>query len=211
MKHRLRTQMKATLAGMSAGDAAAASEAACSAVLELPEYRRSRAVMLYAPIPGEVDCIPIAMAAWAAGKTVLLPRASWKDRHMEAVACQSLDEEMVLNEAGIREPAGGEPWPVEKIDLIIVPALAYDRRGNRLGRGGGFYDRFLARGDMRGVTCGLAFAVQVVEELPVHSNDYPVEILVTDKEVLRFAGPRHQLRLFERPGPAGPAGRENHK
>jgi 5-formyltetrahydrofolate cyclo-ligase len=201
MKHRLRREMKATLAGMSAEAAAAASRAACEALLSLEEYRQARAVMLYAPIPGEVDCLPVAEDAWRAHKTVLLPRVAWEDQHMEAVACRSADDEMVVNGKGIREPANGASWPVERIDFIVVPALAFDEQGNRLGRGGGFYDRFLAQVDLQATICGLAFAQQVVEELPVHSNDYPVDLLVTDVEVRRFhRRPRgRQLDLFANP------------
>jgi 5-formyltetrahydrofolate cyclo-ligase len=185
MKHRLRGEMKAALAAMPAEAAAQLSLAACRSLLALPEYARARSVMLYAPIPGEVDCRPIAVAGWKDGKTVLLPRVTWAKRHMVAVPVHSLDQKLVTGRNGLREP-DGEPWPVEKIDLIVVPGLAYDRHGNRLGRGGGFYDRFLARPGLAARTCGLAFSVQVVRELPIHPNDYPVKVLVTDKEVLRF-------------------------
>jgi 5-formyltetrahydrofolate cyclo-ligase len=185
MKHRLRGEMKAALAAMPAEAAAELSLAACRSLLALPEYARARSVMLYAPIPGEVDCRPIAVAGWKDGKTVLLPRVTWSPRHMAAVPVHSLDQKLVTTRNGLREP-DGEPWPIEKIDLIIVPGLAYDRHGNRLGRGGGFYDRFLARPGLAAHTCGLAFSVQVVRELPVHPNDYSVKVLVTDKEVLRF-------------------------
>ncbi len=185
MKHRLRGEMKAALAAMPAGMAAQLSIAACESLLALDEYAKARSVMLYAPIPGEVDCRPIAVAGWKDGKTVLLPRVTWAKRHMVAVPVHSLDQKLVAGRNGLREP-DGEPWPVEKIDLIVVPGLAYDRHGNRLGRGGGFYDRFLARPGLAAHTCGLAFSVQVVRELPVHPNDYPVKVLVTDKEVLRF-------------------------
>ena len=185
MKHRLRGEMKAALAAMPAEAAARLSIAACESVLALDEYARARSVMLYAPIPGEVDCRPIAVAGWKDSKAVLLPRVTWSIRHMVAVPVDSLDQPLVTGRNGLREP-DGEPWPIEKIDLIVVPALAYDRHGNRLGRGGGFYDRFLSRPQLAAHTCGLAFSIQVVGNIPVHPNDYPVKVLVTDKEVLRF-------------------------
>lgn len=177
--------MKAALGAMPAGTAAELSRAACESLLALAEYQQARSVMLYAPIAGEVDCRPIAVAAWKDGKTVLLPRVTWAERHMVAVPVDSLNHPVVTGRNSLREPEG-EPWPVERIDLIVVPGLAYDRLGNRLGRGGGFYDRFLARATLAAHTCGLAFSIQMVRELPVHPNDYPVKVLVTDKEVLRF-------------------------
>jgi len=177
--------MKAALGAMKADDMAEMSRAACELLLALGEYRLARSVMLYAPIAGEVDCRPVAVAGWKDGKTVLLPRVTWASRHMVAVPVDSLDHPVVTGRNGLREPEG-EPWPIERIDLIVVPGLAYDRSGNRLGRGGGFYDRFLANPSLAAHTCGLAFSIQVVRELPVRPNDYPVKVLVTDKEVLRF-------------------------
>ncbi len=177
--------MKAALAAMTPEAAAALSLAACESLLGLQEFALARSVMLYAPIAGEVDCRPIAVAGWRDGKTVLLPRVTWLLRHMEGVPVHSLDQPLIETRNGLREP-DGEPWPIEEIDLIVVPGLAYDRHGNRLGRGGGFYDRFLARPELAAHTCGLAFSVQVVGNIPVHPNDYPVKVLVTDKEVLRF-------------------------
>ena len=186
MKHRLRGEMKAALAAMAPEAAAQWSIAACESLLALDEYARARSVMLYAPIAGEVDCRPIAVAGWKDSKTVLLPRVTcWSDKQMVAVPVDSLEHPVVTTRGGLREP-DGEPWPIEKIDLIVVPGLAYDRHGNRLGRGGGFYDRFLARPELAAHACGLAFSLQVVGNIPVHPNDYPVKVLVTDEEVLRF-------------------------
>jgi len=189
--------MKAVLAGMSGEAAAAKSRAACAAAVALEEYANATVLMLYAPIQGETDCTAIARAAWRDGKTVLLPKVRPAQRQMIAVACRSL-EETVVGAYGIREPAGNEPWPIEDIDFIVVPALAYDRKGNRLGRGGGFYDRFLAGPGLRAVTCGLAFAEQLVEELPVQPNDYPVDIVVTDLGISRF-----------KPGPIAASGMDH--
>ena len=185
MKHKLRSKMKAALAAMSEQDAAERSDRACDLLVALPEFAQARSVMLYAPIPGEVNCRPIAVRAWENGKTVLLPRVSWTQRHMEGVPVGSLDHPVKETRHGLLEPEG-EHVPIEQIDLIVVPGLAYDRLGNRLGRGGGFYDRFLARPGLAAHTCGLAFAVQVVDEIPIHPNDFPVKVLVTDTEVIRF-------------------------
>ena len=189
MKRHMRKEMKAALAAMPPEEAAAKSLAACSAIESLPEFALAGSVMLYNPIPAEVDCVHLALTAWQREKVVLLPKVTWEQRHMIAVQCFSLADEMVPSRYGIQEPAAGQPWPLEDIDFIVVPALAFDRKGNRLGRGGGFYDRFLAQPRRRAVACGVAFSRQVVDELPVQANDCPVEILVTDTEVLRFARP----------------------
>ncbi len=103
---------------------------------------------------------------------------------MLPVICAEGDEDLFHPEHGLRQPAGVEPEPIELIDLLIVPALAFDRQCNRLGRGGGFYDRFLARPELKAITVGVAFAEQIVETLPIHPNDRPVDLVVTDKEIL---------------------------
>jgi len=193
MKRHLRREMKARLAAMSPEVISTKSYAACEKLIALPEYHRARSVMLYLPISQEVDTAGIALHAWQHGKTVLAPKVSWQQRHMLAVAIHSLDDGLVHGKYGIREPLDGEPWPVEEIDFIVIPALAYDRLGGRLGRGGGFYDRFLADPNIRALSCGLGFDEQVVDELPVHAHDLPVTVLVTDKRVLRF-DPADQAR-----------------
>jgi len=186
MKRRLRKEMKALLAAMGTEEAAGRSRAACTNLLALPQFTAARAVMLYNPIVGEVDCVPVALSAWRHGKTVLLPKVSYEQRHLLPVECLSLDDEMVPGSFGIGEPAGGRPWPLELIDFVVVPALAYDRRGYRLGRGGGFYDRFLTRDEVRAVACGLGFSRQLVDALPVQPHDRRLDLLVTDVEILKF-------------------------
>ncbi len=76
--------------------------------------------------------------------------------------------------------------PVADIELVVVPGLAFDEHGNRLGRGRGFYDRFLTHPDFRGTSCGLALEDQVVDSIPVGPSDARVDMLVTDVKVHRF-------------------------
>lgn len=172
---------------MSPQAAADKSQTACKKVIALDEFRKAGSVMLYMPIPGEVDATEIALAAWQHEKTVLVPRIEAESAgHMIAVETNSLDDEMVAGSFGIRYPAKGRPWPIEDIDFILVPALIFDRRGHRIGRGGGFYDRFLGQPDMQAFTCGLAFAEQLIDRLPNHVHDKPVDMLVTDEHLLKF-------------------------
>lgn len=186
MKHNLRKEMKALLKAMTPDVAAAKSRAASISLIAQSEFRNARTVMIYLTIPCEVDIAEIALSAWRDEKDVVAPRVDWDQRHMIAVNIHSLHSGLTVGQFGLREPVAGQPWPVEDIDLVIVPALAYDRHGRRLGRGAGMYDRFLAAPGLRAIRCGIAFCDQVVDELPVHDYDVPVDMLVTDKEVLRF-------------------------
>ena len=186
MKPRLRIKIKEALAAMPDELAARKSRLACQRLVALPEFGKARSVMIFLHMAHEPDTTEIAKAAWELQKAVLVPKVDWRRRHMRALRIHSIDDRIVEHDYGLREPINGEPWPVEEIDFIVVPALAFDRRGHRLGRGAGFYDRFLAQQGLHAATCGLAFAEQCVEELPVHANDWPVDMLVTDEAVVRF-------------------------
>ena len=87
---------------------------------------------------------------------------------------------------GIREPVAGVPFPISLIDLVIVPGLGFDEDGNRLGRGRGFFDRFLAHPEFQGVACGMALEEQMTPGIPVDALDRRVDMLVTDEKVRRF-------------------------
>jgi 5-formyltetrahydrofolate cyclo-ligase len=175
--------MRAAIEAIDPEEALARSRQAAANLIALPAFRDARVLMLYLTIPGEVDTAPIAHAAWQAGKTVLAPKACGVRKLMKPVVCIAHDEDLFHPHNGLRQPAGNDVVPSREIDLVIVPALAFDRRCNRLGRGGGFYDRFLADPQLRAVTVGYAFAEQIIGNVPMHENDLPVDIVVTDRNV----------------------------
>ena len=105
---------------------------------------------------------------------------------MMPVEIRSFSTDLVVSSTGIREPISGVPIPISIIDLVIVPGLAFDPKGNRLGRGRGFYDRFLANPEFAGVSCAFAFEEQVIPEVPADPLDRPVRMLVTNHKVRRF-------------------------
>jgi 5-formyltetrahydrofolate cyclo-ligase len=80
--------------------------------------------------------------------------------------------------------------PIKEIDLVVTPALAFDREGNRLGRGGSYYDRFFANEELKAPRCGLAFAEQLVDSIPATRSDKPVDFLVTDERITYFNDPQ---------------------
>lgn len=162
------------------------SAEACRLLYAQEEYRRADVVMIFLSTQQEIDTTFIALQAWGDSKRVLAPRISWEQRRMIPIEIHSLQTDVRSGPLGLREPVEGLPVPVSDIDLLIVPGLGFDEQGNRLGRGRGFYDRFLAHRDFRGVACALAFEHQVVESVPVVENDRRVHMLVTDAEVRRF-------------------------
>ena len=185
-KEELRQQLRQCLTGMSPAELQERSAAVCRLLRKQKEYRRADVIMIFLTMAHEVDTTPIALAAWHDAKRVLAPLIPRDQQRMLPVEIQSLTTDVRPGERGVCEPVEGLPVPVSDIDLVIVPGLGFDRRGNRLGRGFGFYDRFLAHHDFRGVSCALAFEDQMVESIPVEAKDVRVQMLVTDVRVRRF-------------------------
>ncbi len=140
--------------------------------------------MLYMPLASEIDVTAIALRCFQTNCNVCVPKVNWQRRDMIAVEVNSIDDRnMDTDEHGIRTPKECRPIPPSMIDLIVTPGLAFDARGHRLGRGGGFYDRFLVRVRNSAVRVGIAFDFQIIDEVPVDEQDASVDIIVTDRRV----------------------------
>jgi len=186
-KSLLRSQLRDKLAAIKASERAAKSLAACSLIAASPEFAAARVVMLYLSMHQEIDTTPLVLKCWQAGKTVVVPKVSWDQRRMLPTEITSLQTGITTTDKGIREPIAGKPIPVAFIDIVIVPGLGFSTNGYRIGRGMGFYDRFLAQPEFIGLSCGLAFDEQIVPEIPVLDHDMPLSMLVTDRGIRRFA------------------------
>lgn len=162
------------------------SVAACRLLAEQVEFARAEILMIFLSTPHEVDTTQLAIQAWTQMRRVLAPKVSWEQRRMIPIEIRSLDSDVRDSVLGMREPLEGMPIPIGDIDLVVVPGLGFDARGNRLGRGRGFYDRFLSHPDLRAVTCGLALEEQFVGSVPHDERDVKVDMLVTDQRVRRF-------------------------
>ena len=187
-KAALRKELRDKLAAMTDQQRHAASVAACALLTATPEWRNARVVMLYLSMPEqEVDTIALALRAWQEEKTVVVPKVFWDERRILPMEITSLHSVLVTSDFGVKEPAAGQPIPVNLIDLVVVPGLGFSPQGHRIGRGMGFYDRFLSQPDFVGLSCGLAFEQQVVSGIPMLDHDVPLSMLVTDQGVRRFA------------------------
>lgn len=187
-KPALRRRFRDLLAGMTDVDRHAKSVAACTLLSTTPEFAAASVVMLYLSTAMEVDTAPLALKCWQAGKAVVVPKVSWDQRRMLPIEIASLQAGLTPGAHGIREPdaSTGKPIPTDLIDLVVVPGLGFSETGYRIGRGMGFYDRFLAQTEFVGVSCGLAFSDQVMPDMPVLDHDVPLSMLVTEKVVRRF-------------------------
>lgn len=186
-KSEIRKRLRQTVEAMGEAQRHEKSLSACALLSAAPEFAVARVVMLYLSMPGEVETAPLAIKAWQAGKTVVVPKVSWGQKHMLPVEISSLTTGLTTTGPGVREPISGKPLPVNLIDLVVVPGLAFSADGYRLGRGMGFYDRFLAQEEFLGISCGLAFSEQIVPTLPVQPHDVALSMLASDSSIRRFA------------------------
>lgn len=183
-KTEARRIIKRLIEGMTLAERAARSEAIRVRLLALPELVAARSVMGYLPMPDELDTRPVLADLIAEGKRVYVPRTFVKERRMFPVRLASMAA-LREGEYGIMEPDTNETCDPSELDFVLLPGRAFDRRGNRLGRGAGFYDRFLSAPGFRAVRCAAAFACQVLPRVPHNEHDVPVELLVTEEELLR--------------------------
>ncbi len=166
------------------------SRKACRNLLSISEFQSASTVMMYLSLPHEADTSEAILHAWQLGKVVAVPKISWQQRHMMPVQIHSLETGFSTSSSGLRNPIAGLPMPFEEIDLVVTPAVGFDRKGNRLGRGGSYYDRFFANAELNAARCGFGFAEQIIETIPVTEHDEPVDFLVTDEEIIYCREPR---------------------
>ncbi len=185
-KKELRQRLRKALADIPREQLETKSLRACHRLFEQPEYVKAEVILVFLSLPTEIETSPLVLRAWQDRKRVLAPKVSWSQRRMVPMEIRSLTEDLTISQMGIREPISGIPFPISTIDLLIVPGLGFDEYGNRVGRGRGFYDRFLAHPEFRGVPCAMAFEEQIIPSVPVGPLDRHVDMLVTDKKVRRF-------------------------
>jgi 5-formyltetrahydrofolate cyclo-ligase len=184
-KDALRAHAKAALRALAPGVRAAAEAEIARRVWTVPEIAGARSLLLYASLPEEVATDAIADEARRRGIVLVYPRCL-ADRTMTLHAVDSVDA-LRPGRFGIREP-DADACPIrriEEVDAALIPGLAWDRAGHRLGRGAGYYDRMLADPAWRGFRCGLFFAVQEAPAVPRDAWDIALNAIVTDHETVR--------------------------
>lgn len=172
---------------LSASERSAKSERIVDQVLALPEIGAARTVMAFWSFGSEVQTSALIERLNEEGKRVVLPRVA--EGEIAAVAYAPGDP-VAATSFGAMEPVGVELVPAEDVDVVIVPGVAFDRRGGRVGYGGGFYDRLFTRAPSAPAVA-VAFAAQLIDEVPQGRSDARVDVLVTEEEVIR---PRHDTR-----------------
>lgn len=173
----VREAARAAVRALTSADRASASRQLCDRLRAQTIWEQSQSILLFAPLADEPDVTPLITAALSTGKEVTLPRYDAARGVYEAAAIASLAE-LQPGRFGAREPGAGCPSiRLNQLDFILVPGIAFDLAGRRLGRGKGFYDRLLAH--VRGHKCGAAFEAQIVAGLPEEPHDVRVDSILT--------------------------------
>ena len=180
-KARLRRRMLRLRRALPSDEAKRRSKEVLSHLLSHPVYKNSRTVHTYISLDDEVDTWPLISRALDDGKRVVVPVVSGDDM----VHCEvDSSSEFVRGRFGLWEPKHRREVDVEELDLVIVPGVAFDRRGYRLGFGRGYYDRFLSQ--VSAPKVGLAFDFQVVPRIPEDPHDQRLDYLVTEEGIFRI-------------------------
>lgn len=177
-KAKLRATIRALEKTLSEKYKAAASAAICRHLMALPEYRDAETVFCFVGTASEIDTAPLLRAALADGKRVCVPlcvdRGIMDLREIRAL------EDLVSGRYGLLEPPADAPAvSPDDVDLAVIPCLTCDHAGRRLGKGGGYYDRFLSV--YRAAAVLICREKLIREEIPVESHDMPVPWVITEK------------------------------
>jgi 5-formyltetrahydrofolate cyclo-ligase len=179
-KREIRKKVLAIRNGMKPGEIEAKSGDIVRRLTALQDLRESSTLMVFLSFGSEVRTDGLLRWGWEAGKRMVVPLCRPEDRGLTPCLLGSFAE-LEIGRYGIREPKGEmiRPVPREEIDAILVPAVAFDRRGHRVGYGGGYYDRFLPEVP-RAVRIGAAYSCQIVAMVPEDPHDLPVDRIVTE-------------------------------
>lgn len=189
----LRQQLKARRQQLSATEQQQAAQQLVEQVLQQPMLQTARRIALYHSFAAELDTGPLLDALLNAGKQLCLPVLHPFAKGHLLLLDYHADTSMRLNQYGIPEPMleCQHIVPLSDVDCMFTPLVGFDRMGNRLGMGGGFYDRTLAswaRGNYpRLQVCGLAHDCQHVEQIPIQPWDIPIPMVITPSQCWRFA------------------------
>lgn len=178
-KASLRTTSKHAVKNMSSTCKQKASGAICEHLTSIASVATADSIFAYLPLADEVNLLPLLSLWIDESRTVCVPLIDWENNTMRGGLLTSL-EAGALRETrhSIQEPVARHPLPSDCIDVILVPGLAFDKAGGRLGRGGGFYDRFLEQ-IRPPIVIGVCFDEQIVDCIPREAHDQEMNAIVT--------------------------------
>jgi 5,10-methenyltetrahydrofolate synthetase len=181
VKHKIRKEIKHKFKAYSSLEKSGKSAIIRGKLFNEEEFKRAKVVMIYVSLRDEVDTCILIDEALKAGKRVAVPVILKEDKRLIAGEIHNRLEDLESQHFGIYQPKQDrvKEVPLDDIDLVVVPGVAFDKKNIRLGRGHGYYDRFLSGLPKKTKTIGLAFDFQVLEDLPQDPHDVPVSKIVS--------------------------------
>lgn len=186
MKADLRRRGRAGRESLGREEVSSRSRLIARRLFSRPEYQKARALFCYLDAGNEVETGGIIRTALEEGKAVAVPLVEEVRRDLRAIPIRDLERDLAPGFRGIREPVDRSAPGIDprELDLAIVPGTAFDPAGNRLGRGGGYYDRFLPRLRAGVPRVGLAFECQIIEETAPAPHDVTMTLIVTEDRTI---------------------------
>jgi len=183
-KAALRAKIHAALKTISAEKRQLDSQRICVSLKEQSFFQSAGSILFFAPLPDEPDLWPLLNEMLSGKKMIALPCFDEDDQAYQSRRVQDIHVEIMSGKFGIREPAPTcVAIPLADLDLVLVPGIAFDAKGHRLGRGKGFYDRLLK--DFTGTKIGIAFDEQMVEAVPMENSDVRMDLVLTPARCLK--------------------------
>ncbi|MBD2857868.1 5-formyltetrahydrofolate cyclo-ligase [Spongiibacter sp. KMU-158] len=189
-KSALRSQLRQARRALSEGAQARASRNIAKALFALPEFEHSKNIAAYLANDGEVSCSDLLNQFRLLRQVIYLPVIHPQKPQMSFYGYQ-MGQGLFPNRFGIEEPAHKRraAFSAENLDMVLMPLVGFDRQGNRLGMGGGFYDRCFSFKKQRNtppLMIGIAHSIQEVNSLPTEPWDVPLDIILTERETIRI-------------------------
>ncbi len=182
-KKTLRRYYTAELNLLTKAEVEAKSKLICEQALALPVLQTARTVAAYASFGNEVATTGLITVLQERGFSVVLPVVNRLARTMEFREMETFGS-LQPGAFGIGEPVQGQLCPPQQIDLFFVPGLAFDLHGRRLGRGAGYYDRYLAQARPGAMKIGLAYQLQITPCLPAEAHDIMMDLIITEERIV---------------------------
>jgi 5-formyltetrahydrofolate cyclo-ligase len=185
-KHALRKDMEKKIAVLSEDDFAKKNKAIEQRLFEFANFLEARIVLFYINLGCEVATISLIKKSYEYNKIVVIPVFNRTKNTYKLMKVDNIDTDMVEGPRKIKEPnpLKCKVVPIECIDIAIIPAIAMDEKGGRIGPGDGFYDRLIPELPVTTRKVGLAIENQVIPQIPMESHDKYVDIVITDERVI---------------------------
>ena len=185
-KDEIRNNIAKTLAALSNKEVAEKTKLIEDRLFEFANFLEANIVLLYINSKSEVNSLEIVKRCFNYNKIVILPAFDTTNYEMKLMKIDSLDADLMLGSRGIMEPDASRcnVVPIECIDIAIIPGVAFDEKGGRIGSGDGYYDRLIPKLSITTRKVALTFECQITPQIHMESHDKHVDIIITEKRII---------------------------